>query len=583
MTMRYSEEELRSRIQLGEDQGWEFKSVAFRGDKPEPNQRTSWADEIVAFANASGGALLLGVSDDGSAQGMSRPQLDLVERMIAEICRDLVTPEIRPRIYRVSIEGRAVIFVEVPVGYAQHERDGRSYERVGSSKRLMTSEERSRLAQRRGQARFRGVDEQPVPGTGFGSLSERRWRGLLSAQNLSDPITGLQKLGLLTYDEHGQLRASVAGVLLCAEQPHEYLTQAAVTAVAYLGRDPSAGQLDAKTIEGPLDQQVREGVAFVIRNMRVGARKEPGRVDLPEYSVRATFEAMVNAVVHRDYSIRGSRIRIRMFSDRMDICSPGALSNGMTIDRMGDVQSTRNEVLASMFSRMRVFGTDGSGDRQFYMDRRGDGVLIIQEETLALTGKLPEYELIDNMELRLTLPAAEPQTGPANVVVTARRSGVPFGGATVLALFPNGTWKSAVTDVDGEAHLDLHSLNLPLTVFVAGNGVAAHVERGWLPSERPLAVELHTLTTGGSVVFAESTGHIPGLTGRLNPILDAHQRTYLYASNIAINGGEQQPVTFEPESQELHLVDADGHEQLVRIVAISGRSSVLEYRGVGSG
>lgn len=152
----------------------------------------------------------------------------------------------------------------------------------------------------------------------------------------------------------------------------------------------------------------------------------------------------------------------------------------------------------------------------------------------------------------------------------------------MLALFPNNTWKSAATDEHGEARLDLHSVNLPMTVFAAGTGVAGHVEHDWLPSQRPLAVELSPMPSGGSVIFAESTGDIPGLFGRLNPILDTLQRTYLYASNIAINGGEPQPVTFLPETEELHLTDANGRERLVRILAIRGRTSVLEYRAVES-
>ena len=108
------------------------------------------------------------------------------------------------------------------------------------------------------------------------------------------------------------------------------------------------------------------------------------------------------------------------------------------------------------------------------------------------------------------------------------------------------------------------------------------MEREWLPSERSLAIELTPLVDGGSVVIAESTGQIPGLRGRLNPILDTLQRSYLYASNITIDGGEQQPVTFAPGVDELHLMDADGTGRLVRIIAISGRSSLLEYRDVGS-
>ena len=79
-------------------------------------------------------------------------------------------------------------------------------------------------------------------------------------------------------------------------------------------------------------------------------------------------------------------------------------------------------------------------------------------------------------------------------------------------------------------------------------------------------------------MFAEGTGYLPGLAGRLNPILDTSNRTYLYASNIAIAGGRQQPVSFVPGEEELHLVDANGSEMLVRVAAITGRSSLLEYR-----
>ena len=117
-----------------------------------------------------------------------------------------------------------------------------------------------------------------------------------------------------------------------------------------------------------------------------------------------------------------------------------------------------------------------------------------------------------------------------------------------------------------------------MTVYFAADGCSARVEQGWIPSERALAVELVALAGGGSVVFPEGTGHIPGLAGRLNPILDTSFRTYLYASNIAINDGQQQPVRFVPSEEELRLADANGRELLVRIAAIMGRSSLIEYR-----
>ena len=167
---------------------------------------------------------------------------------------------------------------------------------------------------------------------------------------------------------------------------------------------------------------------------------------------------------------------------------------------------------------------------------------------------------------------------PPTANIEVRRSGEPLDSVDVLALFPNGTWKRATTDIHGDARLELHTMHLPMTVFVAAEGCTAYVEGEWIPAERALTIEIGTLPGGGSVVFAESTGHIPGLSGRLNPILDTSNRTYLYARNIAINEGEQQPVSFVPGEEEMRLTDSDGNEFLVRVVEISGQSALLEYR-----
>ena len=162
-------------------------------------------------------------------------------------------------------------------------------------------------------------------------------------------------------------------------------------------------------------------------------------------------------------------------------------------------------------------------------------------------------------------------------IVTVRSAGRPVTGANVLALFPNKTWKNAVTDEGGTAILDLHSAQLPMTVFVAKPGFAAYVEHTWKPIDGPLDIELAELSDGGAVIFPNATGHVPILRGRLNPILDDLDRTYLYADNIAINGGVPQPAKFDP-GKDLHLSDAEGQEATVRIVTIIGRAALLQYR-----
>ena len=577
MTMPYSDDEIRSRLRLGEDSGWEFKEVEFWGSRPARAPRDDWADEVAAFANASGGVLLFGVTDGGEVPGMSREHLDAVERLVGEIARDSIKPAIRLEAYRLELDGRSLLLVTVPEGHAQHDSPGGSYLRVGSSKQPMTPDERMRLAQQRGQVRFGSFDEQTVGDTGFATFDEELWKPLLSAEGLADPEVALEKLGLLAANEHGVTRATVSGVLVCTAHPEQFLPNAVVTAVRYRGADRASGQVDAQEVTGPIDRQITQALAFAVRNMHVGARKTPARENLPEYSTQALFEAIVNAVVHRDYSIRGSRIRLSIFSDRLELCSPGSLPNNLTIESMGERQSTRNGALSSVLGRMDAGSIEGAGGRRYFMERRGDGVPIIRRETRELTGRDPEFRLIDGSELCLTLPAAEPDSGSASVVVTVRQDGLLLAGADVLALFPNNTWKRDSTDADGEARLDLHSVHLPMTVYGAADGCAAHIERDWIPSERALAIDLAALPGGGSVMFPEGTGDIPGLLGRLNPILDTSGRTYLYASNIAINGGRQQPVPFVPGEEELRLTDANGHELLVRVAAITGRSSLLEY------
>ena len=575
--MTYSEGEIRLQLSLGEDSHWEFKEIKFSGIHPKSPKRDNLADEIAAFANADGGALLCSITDAGEVQDMSREQINKLDFVLSEVSSDSIKPAVRIRTHHVQLDGKQLLLVEVPEGESLHESPSGRYVRVGGTKRKMIGDEGRRLEQRRGQARIRSFDEQTLPETGFGTLYESLWKPLLTAEGAANPETALRKLALLADDAAGIPRSTVAGVLLCTRNPEQWLPNACITATHYRGKDRASGQIDAQEITGPLNRQIADAVDFAVKNMQVAARKEPARVDLPQYSKRALFEALVNAVAHRDYSMRASKIRLSMFEDRLEIQSPGSLPNNLTIDSMATRQATRNEALTSVFGRMPVRGVQGSEDRQYFMERRGDGVLIIRRETEALSGKLPKYRLINASEVCLIIPAAVQEQSPARAVLTVRYGGQPLRGADLLTLFPNKTWKRATTDEAGEAAVDLHTTHLPMTVFAAAPGYAAHLERKWIPSRGALTIEVKALQEGGSVIFSEATGNIPGLKGRLNPIRDTHDRTYLYASNISINEGKQQPVHFIP-GEDLRLTDAEGTEFLVRIVGIVGRSALVEYR-----
>ena len=572
-----------SRLQTGEDGYWQFKRIEFRGDRPSSPKPDDWAAEIAAFANSDGGTVICGIAENGTPHGMSLEQIVALDSLLVEVCTDSIAPPLRILTQHETLPGgERILLLEVPKGDALHESPNGSYLSVGGSIRRMTDGERLRLAQRRGRARYHRFDRQTVPGTGFGTLDETLWKPILCAQDAWNPGSALEKLSLLAPDEAGVIRATVVGLLFCTQDPKQWLPNASIMATRYRGQDRASGQIDAKEIAGPLNRQIAEAVAFAVRNMQVAARKEPARVDMPQYSVKALFEALVNAVAHRDYSIRGSRIRLSMFEDRLEIQSPGALPNNLTVDSMEVRQATRNEVLASVLGRMSAGSIPGTEDRLCFMERRGDGVPIIQSETRVLCGRLPEYRVIDGSEVLLVLPAAPLELNPARVVAVVWSDGRPMSGVDVLVLFPNNSWKRATTDENGEAAVDLYTTVLPMTVFAAAPGRAGHVAREWVPDRRRLAIELRDLPGGGAKIFAGESDCLPGLRGRLNPILDNLGRTYLYASNIAINQGQIQPVHFAL-GEDLRLTDADGNELWARIAAIEGRSALVEYRPYSDG
>ena len=559
----------------------EFKEAVFTGNRVSAPHRDSIANELAAFGNTIGGTLIFSVSDAGEVRSLDRKQMDALEAFVSEICADSIRPPLAFVTQRLALpDGSFALVVEVEQSALVHKSPGGYLSRQGSARRELSPPALQRLFQQRGRSGLLGPDEGIVAGTGPNTLDETLVDRFLSSRATEPIDTQLAKRGLVREDDSGVIRATVAGVLFCTARPDEHIRGAMIEAVRYrgtvLGR---ASQHDAALITGPLDQQIRDAVNFARLNTRVAARKDPGRVEVPQFSPRAVFEAIVNAVVHRDYSIENAKIRLFIFDDRLELYSPGALPNTLPIEAMRNRQATRNETLASVFRMLAVGDIVGAGDRQYFLEQRGEGVPIIYEQTRDLTGRDPDYELLGGAELRLTIPSARPPVTGIEGEVSVSAEGRPLAGAKVVALYPNKTWMEGETDTFGRVGFGFHS-ELPITVFCAMPGYRAHVVRDWQPPE-PLSVQLDTLPMGGSEIFTERTGHLPDLAGRLNPILDNRDRMYLYATNIAIEEGKQQPVHFKL-NQPLRLTDVNGSEWIVRFVEMIGKSVLLEYEPPGN-
>ncbi len=261
-------------------------------------------------------------------------------------------------------------------------------------------------------------DEQFVPNTHKDTLKEALYqRFITEGATKREKIEDLLLKRHLLVKEGQAYRASVAGLLMCHDRPDDYLYNSFIQAVFYNGVEKDANyQIDAKDFRGPLDQQIVDTFKFVERYNQVSARKDIGRVERSQYSMRAVFEAVVNAVVHRDYSKAGSKIRLFMFTDRLELYSPGALANTLTVDDLRYNQvalnpdvigATRNELLARLLSETTLNDDMGAQVvRRHFLERRGEGVGIILNESERLSGKIPVYELFGE-ELRLTIFAAK--------------------------------------------------------------------------------------------------------------------------------------------------------------------------------
>ncbi len=408
-----STEELLQKIRLGEDTPLELKAVRFRGHKIDGPSRDDLSDEIAAIANTFDGVLVLGVDDKTKEiVGIPIDRLDVVERFVFEICEQSIKPPVVFRTFRIELPDntgtlKPILKVEIPRSLFVHESVGGYFHRQGSSKRKMPPDYLARLFQQRSQARLIRFEEQPVPQSTMSDISDKLMLKYTTRSDEPSEII-LLKRNLLVKEESGDVRASVAGLLLCCEHPEHFLPNAFIEAVRYRGtRQDSNYQIDAQRIRGSLDQQINQAMVFLKRNQTIMATKEPHRAEKPQFSERAVFEAVVNAAAHRDYSIFGSKIRFFMFDDRLEIYSPGALPNTVTIDSIALRQATRNELITSLLAETPVAETVGDVGRGFYMEKRGDGVPIILNESEKLAGKKPIYRLIDNSELLLTIYSAK--------------------------------------------------------------------------------------------------------------------------------------------------------------------------------
>jgi ATP-dependent DNA helicase RecG len=347
-------------IEKDEDSQHQFKSNV--------TNAISLAQEFIAFSNTNGGRLFIGVTDDGSIAGLTRQDMGRLNNLVSNAASDGVRPCINPVTENISHRDGLVMVVHVPQGVSRPymDKDGIIWVKSGADKRKATSrEEIQRMYQSAGLIHGDAtpadvMTTNDIDKTIFSDFYEAQYDEPLADQDLSLE----QIIHNLNLSKNGTL--NIAGALLFGKNPEIYLPAFIVKCVAYSGNDIHESEYnDSQDMSGAINKVFDGALNFVLRNLRRIQNGQNvnslGELEVP----KVVFEELIaNAIIHRDYLISAA-IRIFIFSDRIEIISPGHLPNDLTIANIRNGNSNiRNPILASFATRILPYRGLGNGIRR---------------------------------------------------------------------------------------------------------------------------------------------------------------------------------------------------------------------------
>ena len=353
----FTTQQLETILAQGEDSQHQFKRNVTNVD--------SLAAELVAFANAGGGHLIIGVEDDSSVTGLSREDIARLNQLLSNASSQHVRPPVHPTTQNMTLAQGMIMVVTVPEGLNKPYMDnqGRIWVKAGSDKRHVTArEEIQRMFQAGGlvyaeETLIRDSSSKDLNSLLFSHYIQHRYGKTLNELELPlDQIIRSLKLG-----KDGEL--NLAGLLLFAHNPQRFRPVFMIKAVYIDGTSIAAQHYrDSEDIEGCLLDQYEHAFSFITRNLhRLQAGQgvnSLGKLEIPEIALQ---EVLVNALIHRDYFI-SAPIRILMFTDRVEIISPGHLPNHLTVEQIRfGLSNMRNPIIASHATRQMPYRGLGSG------------------------------------------------------------------------------------------------------------------------------------------------------------------------------------------------------------------------------
>lgn len=334
------------------------------------------ANVLVGFANADGGLVIVGLHD-GEVEGASEVPGRLEAQMQANI--DFCHPPVPARCRSVEcIDGRGeandlLVFEVKSSGGVHANQKDEVFLRVGDENRRLGFAQRQELLYDKGQASY---EARSVEGAGLELLDEELLAEYVAAIKAPDATRLLRARGLAT-----ETGLTIAGCLLFAESPQAFFPEAFVRVLRYRGQERGSGArqqlVEDIRIEGSIPRQLLEAKRQIerIQPMRRALRSTGRFGDVPLVPVDAWLEGVVNAVVHRSYSMAGDHIRVEIFDDRIEISSPGRFPGLVDLgDPLRTTRFARNPRIARVCADLNFGQELGEGIRRIFEEMRHAGL-----------------------------------------------------------------------------------------------------------------------------------------------------------------------------------------------------------------
>jgi ATP-dependent DNA helicase RecG len=341
-------------LQQGENASIEFKETWPRVE--------SLAKEIVAFANTHGGTLLLGISDNGEVQGLQDNKN--AEQYFANLARNNIIPAIDLSVETRLLEGKKIVIISIPKGKDKPYQtlNHQFLIRIGSTNRVASQSELMRLFQQSGMFHYDaiGLNNTSIKQINLNKISDYFDAYHVDFTQEEHPENLLKNTDILT----DTLQMTVAGTLVFALNPQKFMPDASISFAHFAGDEITEELIDKQTITGTLDYQIDTALAIIKNNSQQPSIIKAGKTSITRfhYPDKVFRELIVNACVHRNYAIIGSRIRIFMFNNRIEIISPGRLPNTVTIEKLSyGVSYSINPIIIKFMENLRYIDKLGRG------------------------------------------------------------------------------------------------------------------------------------------------------------------------------------------------------------------------------